>query len=226
MTSVIKKGRALAVVGPILISLLLIGAQEAGTVDATGHLRLRSNVPATFARGGPLQPLTSGAQTLSPELVSVTAAGTQQVKQAVFEVKLLNRSSKPLVIPVDPHSADFDRLLASRGASNLEMLEISLAPTDEGADSCTVDGDLKLLGDQSVSRSLQTLQPGQWIRVKGLATLSCGSGSSAAELKDRVHAVVSLGSEEIVNQKGGLQGTETIQSFVISNPVRIGNAGK
>jgi hypothetical protein len=205
---------------------MLIGAQEVATVDATGHLRRRSKVPETFARGGPLQPLTSGAQTLSPELISVTTAGTHQTRQAVFELKLLNGSSKALVIPVDPHSADFDRLLASSGTSNLDMLEISLVPIDKAADSCSVDGDLKLLGDRSVSGSLQTLQPGQWVRVKGLVRLSCGTGSSAADLKDSVHAVVSLGTEEIVTQNGRLQGTETIQSFVISNPMMVGSARK
>jgi hypothetical protein len=226
MTRFIQIRRALAAVGPIFLSALLIGAQEVATVDATGHLRLRSKVPETFARGGPLQPLTSGAQTLSPELVSVTTAGTHPTRQAVFELKLLNRSSKALVIPVDPNSADFDPLLASSGLSHLEMLQISLVPTEKAAESCTVDGYLKLLGDRSVSRSLHTLQPGQWVRVKGVVRLSCRTESSAAEFKDGVHAVVSLGSEEIVTQKGGLQGTETIQSFVISNPVMVGGARK
>lgn len=159
-------------------------------------------------------------------MVSVTTAGTQPTREAVFELKLLNRSSKALVIPVDPHSADFDPLFASSGLSHLEMLEISLVPTEKTVQSCTVDGDLKLLGDRSVSRSLHTLQPGQWIRVKGAVRLSCGTESSAAEFKNGVHAVVSLGSEEIFTQKGRLQGTEIIQSFVISNPVMVGSARK
>lgn len=222
-------------VSALRCAVLMIGlvsalcAQEVVVIDATGPLRLRSKEPTAFARGGPLQPLRVEAQTLRPELLSVTPVAGQQPGQAVFEMKLTNRSQSTLLVPVDPNTADFDSLLRAGGASTLDMVEISMS-ADRPINSCAVNGDLKLLGDRSLPRSLLSLHPGQWIRIKGLVHLSCGTEISGAapEFKgNQLHAVVSIGKEQIESEKGMLHGTELIQNFVNSNGVVVGNgAGK
>ncbi|MGC2743502.1 MAG: hypothetical protein WA672_09960 [Candidatus Angelobacter sp.] len=61
-----------------------------------------------------------------PELLSITPVATQQPGEAVFEMKLTNRSRSDLLVPVDPNSADFDHPLRAGGTSTLDMIEISI----------------------------------------------------------------------------------------------------
>jgi hypothetical protein len=210
----------------IIILISDLCAQQVLFIDATGPLRLRSKEPVAFARGGPLQPLSGEAQTVWPELLSITPVGSQQPGKAVFEMKFTNRSRSDLLVPVDPNSADFDRPLTARGASTLDMIEISMV-ADRPINSCAVSGDLKLLGDHSVPKSLLSLQPGQWIRIKGMVRLNCGTELSGVAPKfegNQLHAMMSMGKEQITSDKDGLHGAELVQNFMNSNGVVVGNA--
>lgn len=218
---------ALALQCAMLIVLMCdLFAQQVLFIDATGPLRLRSREPAAFARGGPLQPLGGEAQTLWPELLSITPVASQQPGEAVFEMKLTNRSRSDLLVPVDPNSADFDRPLTTAGTSTLDMIEISMV-ADHPINACAVSGDLKLLGDSSVPNSLLSLKPGQWIRIKGMVRLRCGAELSNVIPEfngNQLHAVMSMGKEQITSDKGVLHGAELVRNFMNSNGVVVGNA--